>query len=150
MDGRTGGGVLGQIQGRAGCAGGSEDRQGAYQAYLENDPHSVEYVTSVNDLLARSIVEPPLALLVDVRTKIRLGTRETNIIDNLQVDWPILRGRTMTEGIQASCTKPSHTGDLEVCLDAIWSQGSIEADLAKYAEKKRRREASLSRTPSPN
>ena len=40
--------------------------------------------------------------------------------------------------------------DIEVALDAFWSQGNLHADITRWEEKKRRREHNLSRTPSPN
>lgn len=83
-------------------------------AKLQNE---LEFVDSPAAVLRHSVVDPPVALCVDMLTGIRLGSERAARLFELPVRWPLLRGTITPEGeARYLCLKPYRGGRM---LDAL-------------------------------
>lgn len=97
-----------------------KDRRVIYGSIIANTPYQFVFFDHPEDLVKQCLGDPPLAILIDIQTSIRIGTTSLNILENLYVMWPILRCSISKSGFAlASCSTPAKRENLNSALDAI-------------------------------
>lgn len=100
----------------------SPDHQALLAAKCAEATQRVEFAESVEDLLARGLVRPPLGLILEIATVVRIGAERMSKFLNLGVAWPVMRCAIAPDGeIRVMCFEPPHGEPLVDALRGIAS-----------------------------
>lgn len=84
--------------------------------------HRIEFVETVEDVLKRGLEHPPLGLILEISTAIRLGAERMSKFLNLGVNWPVMRcALAADQSARVMCFEPPHGEPLLTALDGIAS-----------------------------
>jgi hypothetical protein len=80
----------------------------------------VEFVDGIEALLKVCLEHPPLALILEIGTAIRIGAERMSKFLNLGVNWPVMRCAVAPDGeARVMCFEPPHGEPLLSALSAI-------------------------------
>ena len=98
-----------------------KDRQGLYRSRVGSwDRARVLYFQTVEDLLGRCLLYPPLAVIVDIPTQISIGSKHVTYLYELRMAWPVMRCKDMSDGsFNVMCHRPMRNDKLLVTLENI-------------------------------
>lgn len=98
----------------------SAEHQPQLRSQCAGAPHVVEFVETIDELLKKGLQHPPLGLVLEISTAVRLGAERMSRFLNLGVNWPIMRCAMGPEGAaRVMCFEPPHGEPLVTALDAI-------------------------------
>lgn len=98
----------------------SAEHQALIQAQCAASAHRIVFVETVDDVLKRGLELPPLALILEISTAIRIGAERMSKFLNLGVNWPVMRCAVGADGAaRVMCFEPPHGESLLTALDAI-------------------------------
>lgn len=98
----------------------SAEHQALVQAQCADTAHRLVFVETVDEVLRRGLQYPPLALILEISTSIRIGAERMSRFLNLGVNWPVMRCALQADGAaRVMCFEPPHGEPLRTALDAI-------------------------------
>lgn len=100
----------------------SDKRQQAYSEAISKAPHPIEVVSSPEQALQACIRNPPLAVIIDMMTSMRMGTTDTSLLAlySLELSWPVLQATAKkNEPVMLVSTSPKIRAPLSEGLAAI-------------------------------
>lgn len=107
-----------------------EDRRHLYESILGASDHQVTYMSDVDQLLTECFKTPPMAIVVDLRSQVSIGSNAMRRIYELKTVWPVMRCTVHTNGsATVMCLEPNRAEGLPEALNSIAAgdQGWIAA-----------------------
>jgi len=96
------------------------ERRAQYQPVIESVAHNFVVVDDPVQLLARCVQGPPLAVLVDTASIVRIGSGAINPLFDLHMGWPILRCTVRgADSVNVICNEPDRQGSLTEAVNGI-------------------------------
>ena len=98
----------------------NKQRQPLFEAALQEQARCVQYFDSVPQLLMQCIKQPPLAVMTDLPTLVKIDKSFVNRLFDLGVNWPVMRCMITPQGVcRVHCHSPQRNTDLEEVFDEI-------------------------------
>jgi hypothetical protein len=98
----------------------SAEQQPALRAVCAASGYRVEFVETIETLLKVCLEHPPLGLILEIGTSIRIGAERMSNFLNLGVNWPVMRCAVPPDGeARVMCFEPPHGEPLLGALDGI-------------------------------
>jgi hypothetical protein len=100
----------------------SIEHRAALAAKCAEAGQDVEFVDQVEDLLLRGLERPPLGLILEIATVVRVGAERMSKFLNLDVSWPVMRCALAPDGeARIMCFEPAHGEPLVDAMRGIAS-----------------------------
>lgn len=95
----------------------TENRRDLYRGLLRDTPYPYRFHSNVEQLLIDCLKSPPLAIIVDLRSLVAIGSDSMKNIYNLKTVWPVMRCNVHQDGsATVMCLEPNRT---EKLLEAL-------------------------------
>jgi len=100
-----------------------DKRQPSYKIIIANIKEKVVFIDTLEELVKRCIELPPKGVFIDILTSLRFGAQNIMPIDNLGMQWPVMRVNITSSGSTlVLCMDTPKRDTLPVAITALAAQ----------------------------
>jgi Tfp pilus assembly protein PilZ len=104
-----------------------KERAPKYDPVLSGISHEIIIVDNIELLIRNCIAEPPDGALIDMVSGARIGASNMALLDNLNMDWPIIRCNVSADGsVRVMHKEFDQSPMLSQALDSIVKKASVK------------------------